>query len=226
MSLNYTNFVKLVKQFEEDYDIGEMVYYETLKRLKNVRKDLSRLNDDMHLKGVMRQFLTVWGGMGRVVERKKEELDWKGLGDKLQSLRDDFKKLNKKSLCELKDHDFEVIENIYKTIHDSQIKYLRGPTTLSKILHVLNPEVFLMWDDNIREKIVEKVFAVNLGNDVEYDGEDNADGYRKYIKDTRNLLLKAFGKECSQITKLPELGRYKKSLAKLIDEFYFLSVNL
>lgn len=49
---------------------------------------------------------------------------------------------------------------------------------LSQTLHLLNPEIFVMWDREIREKYKKENRRIR----------DNSEGYLEFLKETQNLI--------------------------------------
>jgi len=111
-----------------------------------------------------------------------------------------------------------------KCYEAARIKYI-GPTAISKILHLFNPEIFVMWDKNIREK---------------YGAKEEAKGYLDFLKSMQAevkkvLEEKAKEKECNIKEVIEEICRelpskklgqkYRKTLAKLIDEYNWWLAN-
>jgi hypothetical protein len=113
---------------------------------------------------------------------------------------------------------YNVIVEMYEAITDV---YGVGPTSASKILHGINPQLFMMWDDNIRP---------GFG----YFNGDSKD-YLNFMADCQKILKKivksyqlkfkcdipvAIKEICEKA--YPEL-EVKKSLAKLLDEYNFMN---
>ncbi|MEM2179118.1 MAG: hypothetical protein QXI49_07555 [Candidatus Methanomethylicaceae archaeon] len=156
--------------------------------------------------------------MGRSINRV-EDSEWEQLTKQLHNYKEAFQKLLNKSLLNI-NFDNEEIKNAIKKVYNSvKIKHI-GATAISKILHLLNPELFVMWDDDIRKKY--KVAGNEKGyleflklvkREIEEVIEDKA----KKIRCSKEEIIKRICQE------LPsnKLGKeYKrKSLAKLIDEY-------
>lgn len=88
-----------------------------------------------------------------------------------------------------------------------------GPTGAAKILFAIRPNVFPPWDDYIKK---------NRG----YRGPD---GYARFLKDTKQLLLDLklqCDGICIAIEDLPKkLHRRWSSVPKLIDEYYWVTIT-
>lgn len=98
----------------------------------------------------------------------------------------------------------EVIKEIYRELCGKKDKKIEikgikgiGPTAASKILHGVNPQVFMMWDEAIR-------------NGYGYAG--NEVGYLKFMIETREILLRMAS----------HLREADKSSTKLLDEYNYM----
>ena len=81
-------YEELIKQVNKYYYKNEYLYFRAIISLEEVSKDLTKLEVNKHLIGMIKPFLIKWGRMGRVVGR--EGLDWKMLGEAFRSLEKDF----------------------------------------------------------------------------------------------------------------------------------------
>jgi len=195
----------------------EPIYFEAIADLEELRKDLTKLDDTKHLFGIVKPFLIKWGRMGRVVGR--DGLDWRGLGEGLRSSEKDFGNLRKERFQTV---DFEVdrisdsITNIYGKL--DPLPYLGSPTTISKTLHLLNPEIFVMWDKDIRKGYKKKNSRIR----------NNPEGYLEFLKETQKLIRNALndckretGKELDEIETEIRSKHKNITLAKIIDEYNY-----
>jgi len=159
--------------------------------------------------------------MGRAVGR--EGLNWRGLGERLRSSEKDFGNLRKEMFQTLdieKDEISNSITSIYERI--DPLEYLGSPTTISKTLHLFNPEIFVMWDRAIRKKYKKENRRIR----------DNSEGYLEFLKETQKLIRdvlndrkKDSGKELDEIEKEIR-NKYKGiTLAKIIDELNYGAVH-
>jgi hypothetical protein len=218
MKLKYKDLIDKVNKYHYE---NEPIYFEAIADLQELRKDLTKLNDTKHLIGIVKPFLIKWGRMGRVVGR--EGLDWRGLGDGLRSSEKDFGNLRKERFQTIdfeKDKISDSITNIYGKL--DPLPYLGSPTTISKTLHLLNPEIFVMWDNNIRKEYKKKNSRIR----------DNPEGYLEFLKETQKLIRDALNDRKKETGKgLDEIEReirnkYKNiTLAKIIDELNYGAVH-
>ena len=76
--------------------------------------------------------------------------------------------------------DLKMSENGIKSIYGS-IRKVIGPTSASKTLHLICPNFFPMWDDNIRKEIGREM-GKRSGLNCE------ADGYYSFMKEVKDFL--------------------------------------
>lgn len=204
MSLTSDEVLNHLQKTEEENRLAECIYSGALKALCKVQKDVSGLSD-LHVVRVFKPFLIQWGMMARTLGRKK--FNWTRLGRTLRNLEPHFKALRSKSFLHVNFEDKEISENIQKVYRElSKIKHV-GPTAVSKILHLINPEIFVMWDEKIRDM---------------YNVRGSAKGYLKFLSKNQRLLKDVFNeKECHEL----RLKFGNKTMAKLIDEFNWYIAN-
>lgn len=216
--MQYENFIETIDEFEEDYELIELLYFGAIERLRDVQKDVSKLDDLKHIQRIMKLFLISWGMMNRVVGRKN--LDWKKLGETLRSLEKEFELLRDKKFLNI-DFNDETLSHAIKTIYGKldPIPYLGSPTTISKILHLLNPEIFVMWDNAI----------VNFYHEIDPDVDYSASGYLEFLKLTQKTIIVTLSKFERETEKSldnieAELRRkyQNKTTTKLIDEYNWM----
>jgi hypothetical protein len=213
--LNYKELVEKVTEHEEEYEITNCIYFKALERLKEVQKDVSSLDDIQHMRRVIKLFLTNWGNMNRVVNR--DNLKWKELAETIRHLKKEFDELRKHRFIST-DFNEKVVTDAIKKIYESIKKYpyLGGQTCMSKILHLLNPEIFVMWDDKIRKNYKK------INNRI----RDTPEGYLEFLKETRREIMEALheykddtGKGLNELEKELRKDHGNRTLARIIDEY-------
>lgn len=218
MKLKYKDLIDKVNKYHYK---NEPIYFEAIADLEELRKDLTKLDDTKHLIGIVKPFLIKWGRMGRVVGRKG--LNWKGLGERLRSSEKDFDNLRKERFQTV-DFEKDKISDSITTIYGKldPLPYLGSPTTISKMLHPLNPEIFVMWDNKIREKYKKENRRIR----------DNPEGYLEFLRETQKEIRDALndrkketGNGLDEIEKEIR-SKYKNiTLAKIIDEYNYEAVH-
>jgi len=208
----YIEFIQKVAQYEKNWWLADLVYLQAVKCLDDVRKDLTTLNKD-HVDEIIMPFLVTWGQMARSISQV-EEKDWNGLVEKLRKQKSNLDHLNKWKLLDITfdNETKEAIKSLYGAV---QVKYV-GPTSVSKILHLLAPEVLPIWDDQLRGK-----------RPKGYEVKATPEGYVKYMEKMQEIAVKFFPHGADQviqdISKHLTQGREEileaKTVAKLIDEF-------
>lgn len=153
--MNYDEFVNKAKELKINSELGECIYIEAIKQLTIVQNDLQLLDDVKHVKRIIKPFLSQWGMMVRIAGRKN--IEWDSLGVTLRSLENKFSVIRDEKILSIDLSDPKIHNSISKIYSElGKIKYIGGPTSVSKILHLFNPEVFVMWDNDIKKKYKEK----------------------------------------------------------------------
>jgi hypothetical protein len=153
--------------------------------------------------------------MNRIVKRKdRKNVDWNRLTETLRKLEPEFALLREKRFLDLELFDDKAVCDAIKKIYGDldPILYL-GSTTISKILHLLNPEIFVMWDGAILKRYRDKNKKVNK----------LADGYVEFLKDSQ----REFFTMCDDAGKTTDVmekelrSQHPRTIAKLIDEYHW-----
>jgi len=218
--LKYEELIACIKNFEARHWFGEYVYFKTLEELKNVRKDLSTLTK-ARMEEVVKIFLLQWGQMGRTVNRK--DLNWEQLTNNLRNQKESFRRLQSETLLDIDLDDKEVTDIIMEVIKSVRVRHI-GPTAISKILHLFNPELFVMWDDRIRKKYLvggNENCYLDFLKAVRQDVEEAIEGHaRKSGIDKEEIIERI----CRELPSKKLGQKYsRKTLAKLIDEYNWIS---
>jgi hypothetical protein len=174
--------------------------------IADVRKQRIETIDEDFIKGPVRTFLVNWGSMGRVVGRDR---NWCGkLCGKLKKHSDRLEKFRKKFL------ENENIENSQEGIMTiySDIRKIVKPTSASKVLHLICPDFFPIWDENIRKKA-----AQAKGRNSGLNKEEK--GYYEFMKVVKDFL----GEYCKEINQLK--GDSDKSKLHYVDQYLWSVAN-
>lgn len=219
--MKYEDLLRVAREFEKEIELTECIYFGAIKKLEDVRKNLNRLDDVQHMRRVIKPFLIQWGMMGRTVGR--EGLDWKKLGETLRSLESDFDVLRNRRFLTI---DFDernvsiAIINIFSRIR--ALPYIGGHTSTPKIMHLLNPEIFVMWDEDIRKTYKKRNNRIT----------DSSRGYLEFLKEIQKELRQSFGAHQKESGRsLDEIEReirskYKnKTLARIVDEHNWMKAH-
>lgn len=221
-SMKYQELFDGVKCFEHDLWFGDMVYFDTLQELKTVQDDVRTLTLDT-VKDVVKIYLYQWGQMARQVGQA--DADWVGLWKALVGKAGPLNALMGTSFLDSHDQIFYAgLEDIYNGVFARRI----GDTSVSKILHLVNPQLFVMWDGPIRTKLRRT---------------HNLKRYEEYLQLSKNQVLEAMNEigvsveadlverisndlasDSSLNPMIPTLCR-EKTLAKLTDEYWWCWAN-
>jgi len=216
--MKYSDLIEKVDEFEAEYWLAECMYFAAIEGLKEVRDDLKTLDDIKHVRRIIKPFLVQWGSMGRVVGR--ENLDWLGLGNALRKSENEFSILRKERFVHINLDNKGISDSIVKLYENiDSIPYIGGLTAIPKILHLCNPEIFVMWDDAIRDDYKKKSNLIR----------DSAKGYLEFLKLAQKEIIEALTKRRKETMRaLDELekeirARYKnKTLARIVDQYNWI----
>lgn len=170
--MKYKDLIDKVDNLEEEVELAECIYLGAIEKLRDVQHDLSKLDDVQHVRRVIKPFLIQWGLMGRVAGRKN--LDWKKLGQTLRESEKEFKELRGETFLTINFNE-EKISHIIKSLYHEldSIPYLGGLTTITKVLHLINPEIFVLWDEDIRKGYKKKNSRIR----------NTPEGYLEFLKE-------------------------------------------
>jgi len=235
--VKFLEFRRGIWEFEQENWFGEVVYFEALSRLRQFGSGTANLAKD-DVEGVIKMFLLQWGQMARAINR--EGTDWSLLLSRLNGISGTLLELKNERILDVNlESKGELVSQAYSPLESKNI----GATSISKILHLLNPELFVMWDDNIR---------INRDNKLGFEPADGKyqkfaegpGGYLRYLHACQAEVRMALedGKQTSAepleavlqklLAERPEVAAGRlgsnympKTLAKLIDEYNWWAVN-
>lgn len=216
--MNYSSLIEKVDESEAEYWLAECLYFGAIGGLKEVRNDLKTLDDIKHVRRIIKPFLVQWGSMGRVVGR--ENLDWIGLGNALRRSENEFSILRKERFVHINFDNKSISDSIVKLYENIEsIPYIGGLTAIPKILHLFNPEIFVMWDDAIRNDYKKKSNLIR----------GSAKGYLEFLKQAQKEIIEALTERQKETKRtIDELeketsARYKnKTLARIVDQYNWI----
>jgi len=185
------HFTQVVNAYEDTFP--DDLYKDAIDRMRQT--NLKSLNQkDVQL--ILRPFLFTWGRMGRVLG----EEGCPRICSLLKEMNEELFDLRYYML----ESDFEKVTNIpelYNKIMCVQFKSgskHTGSTATSKVLHLVAPDFFAMWDDPIRGFYNFKV-----------DGEE----YKRFLANMKQWII-----DLNPII-TPLSQRFGKTKTKIIDEF-------
>jgi hypothetical protein len=130
-----------------------------------------------------------------------------------------------RTLLSLSNEDFALVEQAYDGLvartasrrkrdngHETNVTI--GPTGTAKILFAVRPNALIPWDDPIREQ---------------FRADNSARSYINYLRAAKDHL-EELSQECDKrgynLSNLPRLlGRSTSSIAKMIDEYFWVTVS-
>jgi len=156
---------------------------------------------DFHFKGDEGKFKQIYQEIYPVIQALE--------GKRIEDANFDDEKL-KEAIC-------EVFDKVVRCPREHRHEY----TDASKILHTILPNLFVMWDENIRYAILGKVIV---------DGEDYAYHFlplmQKELKEAINTYMEENNSNSEEAIKKISEQCDGKTLAKLIDEFNYTQYTL
>jgi len=146
---------KTVEEMIEKYGISDCIYESCIREFSRLK--LRELKE-IHSVRIIRPFLLTWGQMGRWlgdvgVERVFQKLMEGAFVVRIEPLR--RSSLRSPKLESLKELVVEMFNELMQTKFKSKSKKRQplknvNSTTTSKVLHLCCPDLFIMWDTNIR----------------------------------------------------------------------------
>ena len=139
-----------------------------------------------------------------------------------KSIQPQLRVLDDKKLINL---DIEANAKAIKACYDTVVNICYNGfshTAASKLLHILNPEVFVIWDVSMRKHYKKH-----------YDIGESGDGYCKYMKKMKEAtgkikISKALNKEglCPAVFLSKKMGiEPSKTLVKFLDEYNWITIT-
>jgi hypothetical protein len=216
--MKYNDLIEKTDESEAEYWLAEYLYFAAVEGLKEVRDDLNTLDDIKHVRRIVKPFLMQWGSMARVAGR--ENLDWIGLGKVLRRSEKEFSMLRKERFVCVDFDNKNISETIVKLYENlDPIPYIGGPTSVSKILHLFNPEIFVMWDQAIKKSCKKKNTLIR----------DGPKGYLEFLKQVQKDIIEALterqketGKGIDELEKETRAHYKQKTLARIIDQYNWI----
>jgi len=190
----YEEFSNLVDSYESSYKTLDSIYVAALQLFEN--KKLSNLNNS-DVESILLPYLLKWGRMGRVLGFK----GCKRIGGKLKEMDLQLTKLRQEALSTVDlDRMSSEFADIYDEIMNTEWKSEKGktkrvgPTAASKALHLVAPNLFIIWDKAIRNHYV---FKENGAEYVRF--LVNMQTWLKKLKSPVGALQSQYGKSCTKI---------------------------
>ena len=200
--------------------IDEKYFIESVNKFKEIEKranfyDIAREIVDEYPIQACVIILAVWnvGNFKFVKDREQFLFEFKSTFEECKTL---FKKLEN---LEFRNADFDAIRDIVKEIYNRLAK-INGVsyTGASKVMHLVNPNIFVIWDSYISGQKPKKYYkdleiVKNYGwKYKKY--KRHGDGYIEFLKDL-------------QITfKNINITKGDRTFAKVIDEFNYVNITL
>ena len=145
----------------------------------------------------------------------------------------DIKGLEHESLDQIELDDEEMdnrIEKIFNEVALCGEENRIERTDTSKILHAILPELFVMWDDKIRNGIWKKKKKDGWKKPKKFNGKSYAYYFLPLMRDKANEVIESYIKEhdCDHRKAINGISRQGSNytLAKLLDEYNYVKYTL
>ena len=194
-------FTKLIHEHVKRYRELDQTY---LKAIENIKKTgLYNLSDD-EVYSILTPYLLQWGKMGRVLGHK----GCRRTATKLKEMEKKFKDFQNFNLASINIPQVsDEIEELYNEILNTEWKSDKGrtkrvgPTATAKVLHLIVPDLFMIWDRKIR---------------VDYCLGDSGREYVQFLLNMQNWI-----KKLSSILEKMQKD-YGKSPTKIVDDYNWI----
>ena len=169
--INVSELVKeYVNQCERNYDpslnnrnkTSQRAYSESLQAMKNIT--LGNITEE-NTKLIVQPYLYKWGTMVRVLGQKKKYPNWgKKLTTEIRENHKMLKNFRSKDLVNVELNDYkDEIENCYQSFLP-----VVGRIAATKVLHLICPNFFPMWDNDIANGIRNELLkSIHKENKIE-----------------------------------------------------------
>jgi len=197
--LEIGDFENLLDTWKGLYILDDVFYLKAISELSKLDFNI----EPRHAYSFLIRFLELWGVRRTAINISPEELS-----HKILQLKPLLASIN----TDLLHADLQIVGGkavqVFKEIRD--VKNI-GSTSASKILHLLRPEFFVMWDYDIAKK---------------YHVEMSPKGYLKFLMRCQSFLksiLEEYRKSGIEDPEVYLSNKYGKPLTKLLDEYNWLS---
>jgi hypothetical protein len=189
-----------VKRFGQKYN--DNVYNKYLKEAEKIGLDSIT---EKEVEEVIKPFLYQWGRMGRVLGRQKFQNWGSNLAKQIRSNYDKLEDFKSKDLVNI-NPDLSKFESDIKKCYES-FKGAVGPIAAVKVLHLICPYFFPLWDNDIA-KAIRNEFNGRNEKVEEFSGGD----YYRFMQQIKDFIEK-YKKVLSDLS-----VQYKKGKLKILDE--------
>lgn len=215
--MKYYDLINSVTKLETEpqFKKTEPFYPETMVSLEVIQSDIRKLELKKDVLGTIKdKFLVGWGRLWRVVNRG--DIDWEGLHKRLIRMESDFAVLRFRNFRTIDFGEASISHAVKAVFNSIDIPLLKGITTRSHILHTLNPEIFVMWNQKIVKLYKSRNSLI----------ENNDNGYLEFLKEMQKELKEAIKDRKlktglkQEIIELEIRRNFSdKTLARILDEY-------
>jgi hypothetical protein len=188
------HFAVVISQHESEHQVSDNVYLTSLHEFRKV--ELGSFGE-YEAYSVLCLYLLKWGNMSRVLGYR----GCKALGKKLGEIENKFYEFKPFNLPTVSlDRISPKIESIYNSVMDAQWVSDRGrtkrvgPTATAKVLHLVVPDLFMIWDRRIRD-----VYGFGESSEEYVRFLENMQNWMKSLDGTVEMLRERYGKPSTKI---------------------------
>jgi Fe-S-cluster formation regulator IscX/YfhJ len=199
-----------VKQLNNEYSSGHSKY-------NGYVKDMSKIGlktiTEKEIEESIKPFLYKWGKMGRVLGRS-EFHDWRN--NLAKQIRSTYAKLEEFRTKDLSAINLSEFEDDIKRCYES-FKEAVGPIAAAKVLHLISPNFFPLWDNPIAKafKQESKVKDTKEKDDDRLSGQD----YYRFMQQVQ-IFVKKHEKIIYALS-----NQYGRCHLKIVDECFLCAVR-
>jgi len=211
--------MKEAEQLIKEYVRRNNKEYKENLTYKDCVEDMSKIDlqsiTEQDVDQVMKRFLIEWGRMQRVLGEERAP-QWENKA--ANQIRANSQKLNDFKMKDLSNVELSNFESDIKDFFESFKKALGGTWVgAAKVLHLICPNFFPPWDNNIIRAISEEIkrkYEIKLKVEKS-SGED----YYRFMQEIQDFIRKHEGL-------LSDLAReHKKSKVKIVDDFLWYATT-
>jgi hypothetical protein len=220
MDFKEQTIIEYVKHCQEDYSKGHDLYKEYLKKME--KKELQNF-DEIQVEMVIKPFLYKWGKMGRVFGEEKCR-GWEG--DIVEQIHSNSDKLEKFRVINFISTNLTDFKKDIITCYES-FKTIVDRVAATKILHIICPNFFPLWDNAIKE-VVKAELIKTISKGIEDFIEKDFDLIREKIEDFSGkdyyiyMRMTQYFVERYKRTFFELAKTYKKGVVKVLDDFLWM----
>jgi hypothetical protein len=199
-----------VSRCNEEYERGLQLYDKYVRAMRDV-DDLKHITTQDVI-GIVRPFLFRWGRMGRVVGRQEFRGWEQKTTDLIKSNSEVLERLRRTDIVDTNVDSEDHIKSLY-----ASFRKVLGPVGATKLLHLICPRFFPMWDNDIARAVRSELGRKSENNARVQDF--SADDYHRFAKETRAFII-GHQEVLSDLS-----ARLNRTKLKIVDDCFWWGVH-